>query len=91
MAKAKIIVRGDLYLFVCLICLYRDKLGKLVESLNQQLTDKGAEINGYMEKHQIQVKGQGSDVKKVRFTGSVTFPMSEYFRPSWLIGWSALS
>merc|ERR1712228_623401 len=42
----------------------RDKLGKLVESLNQQLTDKGAEINGYMEKHQIQVKGQGSDVKK---------------------------
>ena len=44
---------------------FRDKLSKLIESLNTQLTDKGAEINGYMEKHNIQIRGQGNDSKKV--------------------------
>merc|ERR1712122_108363 len=33
----------------------RDKMGKLIGSLEKQLTEKGEEINGYMEKHQIQV------------------------------------
>ena len=33
-------------------------LGKLIESLDKQLEDKGAEINGYMEKHNIQLKDQ---------------------------------
>jgi len=43
----------------------RDKLAKLIESLNTQLVDKGAEINGYMEKHNIQVRGQdGKESKK---------------------------
>ena len=32
--------------------------GKLIESLEKQLSDKGAEINGYMEKHNIQLKDQ---------------------------------
>merc|ERR1712203_28 len=36
----------------------RDKMGKLIGSLEKQLTEKGEEINGYMEKHQIQVKNQ---------------------------------
>ncbi|XP_023325258.1 prefoldin subunit 2 [Eurytemora carolleeae] len=49
----------------------RDKLGKLVESLNTQLTDKGAEINGYMEKHQIQIRGQGQEGKKEEKDGDV--------------------
>merc|ERR1712080_557683 len=36
----------------------RDKMGKLITSLEKQLQEKGEEINGYMEKHQIQVKNQ---------------------------------
>merc|ERR1719150_135565 len=36
----------------------RDKMGKLIGSLEKQLTEKGEEINGYMEKRQIQVKNQ---------------------------------
>ena len=36
----------------------RDKMGKLIESLDKQLTDKGEEINGYMEKHNIQLRDQ---------------------------------
>ena len=32
--------------------------GKLIESLDKQLSDKGAEINGYMEKHNIQLRDQ---------------------------------
>ena len=44
--------------------LFRDKLTKLIESLNTQLVDKGAEINGYMEKHNIQVRGQGGNENK---------------------------
>ena len=31
------------------------QMGKLIGSLEKQLTEKGEEINGYMEKHQIQV------------------------------------
>ena len=36
----------------------RDKMGKLIQSLEKQLTEKGEEINAYMEKHNIQVKDQ---------------------------------
>ena len=42
----------------------RDKMGKLIESLDKQLSDKGAEINGYMEKHNIQLKDQQGAAKK---------------------------
>merc|ERR1711874_237658 len=35
----------------------RDKMGKLIETLEKQLQEKGEEINGYMEKHNIQVRG----------------------------------
>merc|ERR1712241_297635 len=42
----------------------RDKMGKLIESLEKQLSDKGAEINGYMEKHNIQLKDQQGGPKK---------------------------
>ncbi len=34
-----------------------EKLGKLIETLEKQLKEKGEEINGYMEKHNIQVRG----------------------------------
>ena len=33
-------------------------MGKLIQSLEKQLTEKGEEINAYMEKHNIQVKDQ---------------------------------
>ena len=39
-------------------------LGKLIESLDKQLADKGADINGYMEKHNIQLKDQQGGAKK---------------------------
>jgi prefoldin subunit 2 len=42
----------------------RDKMGKLISSLDGSLTEKGGEINGYMEKHNIQIKGQGNDSGK---------------------------
>merc|ERR1712037_6146 len=42
----------------------RDKMGKLIESLDKQLADKGADINGYMEKHNIQLKDQQGGAKK---------------------------
>jgi len=42
----------------------RDKMGKLIDSLEGQLVTKGQEINGYMGKHNIQVKGQGNEGKK---------------------------
>ena len=32
-------------------------MGKLIETLEKQLADKGAEINGYIEKNNIQVRG----------------------------------
>merc|ERR1712080_46462 len=41
----------------------RDKMGKLIQSLEKQLQEKGEEINGYMEKHQIQVKQDGPQAK----------------------------
>merc|ERR1712179_304779 len=41
----------------------RDKMAKLIESLEKQLTEKG-EINGYMEKHNIQLKDQPGAAKK---------------------------
>ena len=42
----------------------RDKMAKLIESLDKQLTEKGEEINGYMEKHNIQLKDQPGAAKK---------------------------
>ena len=33
----------------------RDKISKLIETLEKQLSDKGVEINAYMAKHNIQV------------------------------------
>merc|ERR1712012_1466040 len=36
----------------------RDKMTKLIETLETQLTEKGQEINGYIEKHNIQIRGQ---------------------------------
>ena len=39
-------------------------MGKLIESLDKQLTDKGEEINGYMEKHNIQLRDQQGAGKK---------------------------
>ena len=36
----------------------RDKLTKLIETLEKQLTDKGQEINAYIEKHNIQIQGK---------------------------------
>ena len=44
--------------FIRLFHLARDKMGKLIQSLEKQLTEKGEEINAYMEKHNIQVKDQ---------------------------------
>lgn len=43
-----------------------DKRGKLIETLEKQLKEKGEEINGYMEKHSIQVRGgpKKEDVKE---------------------------
>ena len=37
---------------------------KLISSLNTQLEDKGKEINHYMEKHNIQIRGQGQEKKE---------------------------
>ena len=42
----------------------RDKMSKLIETLDKQLTEKGEEINGYMEKHNIQIKDQPGSAKK---------------------------
>merc|ERR1711974_482119 len=47
----------------------RDKMGKLIGSLEKQLTEKGEEINGYMEKHQIQVKNQEERRDRHRMRG----------------------
>merc|ERR1712018_241511 len=38
----------------------RDKLAKLIDTLEKQLTEKGQEINAYIEKHNIQVRGAGN-------------------------------
>ena len=42
----------------------RDKMSKLIDTLDKQLTEKGEEINGYMEKHNIQIKDQPGSTKK---------------------------
>ena len=34
------------------------QLGKLIDTLEKQLTEKGQEINAYIEKHNIQVQGK---------------------------------
>merc|ERR1719211_325040 len=47
----------------------RDKMGKLIESLEKQLTEKGEEINGYMEKHNIQLKDQQGPKKEEKAEG----------------------
>merc|ERR1711890_47483 len=36
----------------------KDNLSKLIETLEKQLTEKGGEINGYIEKHNIQIQGR---------------------------------
>jgi hypothetical protein len=35
-------------------------MAKLIETLEKQLSEKGQDINGYMEKHNIQVRGAGN-------------------------------
>lgn len=34
------------------------QLTKVIETLNEQLTKKGVEINDYKEKHNIRIRGQ---------------------------------
>merc|ERR1711936_288198 len=34
------------------------KVGKLIDTLEKQLTEKGQEINAYIEKHNIQIQGK---------------------------------
>jgi len=43
----------------------RDKMAKLIETLEKQLSDKGQDINDYMEKHNIQVRGAGNQKKEL--------------------------
>lgn len=45
------------------LCLNREKLTKVIETLNEQLIKKGVEINEYKEKHKIHIRGQ-DDVQK---------------------------
>lgn len=47
----------------------RDKISKLIETLERQLTEKGQEINGYMEKHNIQVQGSKKDSSGAKSSG----------------------
>ncbi len=35
----------------------KDKISKLIETLEKQLSEKGVEINAYMAKHNVQVRG----------------------------------
>ncbi|KAG8222759.1 hypothetical protein J437_LFUL007840 [Ladona fulva] len=39
----------------------KEQLMKVVETLNEQLTKKGQEINEYKEKHNLRLRGQGED------------------------------
>ena len=39
-------------------------MSKLIETLEAQVSEKGKEINAYIEKHNIQVKGGASNNKK---------------------------
>lgn len=52
-------VRGFLFAlnFLCQKNSFWFQISTLVETLQKQLSDKGAEINGYIEKHNIQVRG----------------------------------
>jgi len=43
----------------------RDKMAKLIETLEKQLSEKGQDINAYMEKHNIQVRGAGNQKKEL--------------------------
>ena len=40
-------------------------MAKLIETLEKQLSEKGQDINGYMEKHNIQVRGAGNQKKDI--------------------------
>ena len=39
-------------------------MAKLIETLEKQLSEKGQDINAYMEKHNIQVRGAGNQKKE---------------------------
>lgn len=39
-------------------CAFFFQLAKLIDTLEKQLTEKGQEINAYIEKHNIQVQGK---------------------------------
>ena len=41
------------------------QMAKLIETLEKQLSDKGQDINDYMEKHNIQVRGAGNQKKEL--------------------------
>merc|ERR550539_134917 len=43
----------------------RDKMAKLIETLEKQLSEKGQDINAYMEKHNIQVRGASNQKKEL--------------------------
>jgi len=43
----------------------RDKMAKLIETLEKQLSEKGQDINAYMEKHNIQVRGAANQKKEL--------------------------
>ena len=40
-------------------------MAKLIETLEKQLSEKGQDINAYMEKHNIQVIGAGNQKKEL--------------------------
>ena len=40
-------------------------MAKLIETLEKQLSEKGQDINAYMEKHNIQVRGAGNQKKEL--------------------------
>ena len=40
-------------------------MAKLIETLEKQLAEKGKDINAYMEKHNIQVRGAGNQKKEL--------------------------
>ena len=54
----------------------KDKLSKLIETLEKQLTEKGGEINGYIEKHNIQIQGSKSGSGASEPSQSETKPSS---------------
>ena len=40
-------------------------MAKLIETLEKQLSEKGQDINAYMEKHNIQVRGAANQKKEL--------------------------